>query len=119
MTSGPVNSLIILRDVHDFLIDILVQLLASEQFVTVAGGNVFDDEHVILDLSIIRNNHLKQNVVVILVFRRLLSFTLVATLCEILVGMLCLGIDSCHIMLCSSNKENEHYRRRLLRCEYM
>ena len=38
------NSLIIPQDVHDFLID--KQLLMSEQFVTVIGGNILDDDHV-------------------------------------------------------------------------
>jgi hypothetical protein len=38
------DALIIPSDVHDFLID--KQLLSSEQFVTVAGGNILDDRHV-------------------------------------------------------------------------
>lgn len=38
------DALIIPSDVHDFLID--RQLLTSEQFVTVCGGNILDDVHI-------------------------------------------------------------------------
>lgn len=38
------NALIIPQDVHDYFID--TEVLATEQFVTVVGGNVLDDVHV-------------------------------------------------------------------------
>lgn len=38
------NALIIPQDVHDYFMD--KELLATEQFVTVVGGNVLDDNHV-------------------------------------------------------------------------
>jgi hypothetical protein len=48
------DALIIPSDVHDFLIE--RQLLSSEQFVSVLGGNILDDQHLSKFVSALQNS---------------------------------------------------------------